>query len=905
MMTRHTITTATDAKNYYQASDYYHEGESQETVGHWFGDTAERVGLEGKVTKEAFDRVCDNLHPSGNGQSLTPRTDDDRKIGEDFTFAGPKSFSVVEALAPAEERKRLQKAFDDAVMETVLQDMEPDMQTRLRKGGMDEDLLTGTALGAYYDHWTARPEGGMPPDPHRHKHVIFFNATFNPQENRVKAAQFGTLVRDKGYYQAAFFARLAHRLEGLGYPIDRRADGKWEIAGVLQSIIDKFSKRTQRIEFETEKRGITDPGEKAELGGKTRSKKQKGLTRPQLRQEWDSQLTAAERQALDSVFRKEIAPSEDVTASQAVTFAIAHCSEQQSAVPERELMRVALLHGLGHVTPKAIAAELPLHGVIVRDIDGRRIATTEGLQREEHFITGFAADGRGTVQPVGVPEGLTRTLKSGERLNDGQWDVVTGLLNSSNRVNLFQGPGGAGKSWSLSKFDEAMRRQGEAVTYLAVSTGAVEVLAKEGFDAKTVAHFLLDEKMQEAARGSRVVVDESSLLGHRAAYRLFRLAEKLDLKLILVGDPMQHGSVDRGALMRILREYGGITPFRLTEIMRQENADYRAAAKLLSEGQTLEGFDAIDGMGWVKQMMSEEDRYRHMAADYVQAVADKKSVLVISPTHAEAGRITQEIRSQLRDAGTLGTEEREFTRLVAVNASEAERGVATSYRPGDVLQFHQNAKGFKKGDRLTVSDPASLPLTQASKFSLYRPEAIRLAAGDKIRFTATVKAGSHKLANGATHAVAGFTPGGDIRLENGWVVPASAGHFRSGFVETSFGSQGKTVQRVILGMAADSLPATNQEQMYVSSSRARERMTLYTDDKAAVRQAVQRSSQKLAALDLLPPKPEVRPKRWDRWQNHLARLRRLRVIDRTRAAWQAAIQKPLSLQHERQVGYGR
>ena len=92
MLSRHTITTATDAKNYYSASDYYQEGESQETVGRWFGGLADRLGLKGKVTKEEFDRVVNNLHPSGDGRSLTPRTDDDRRIGEDFTFSGPKSF---------------------------------------------------------------------------------------------------------------------------------------------------------------------------------------------------------------------------------------------------------------------------------------------------------------------------------------------------------------------------------------------------------------------------------------------------------------------------------------------------------------------------------------------------------------------------------------------------------------------------------------------------------------------------------------------------------------------------------------------------------------------------------------------------------------------------------------------
>ncbi len=80
-----------------------------------------------------------------------------------------------------------------------------------------------------------------------------------------------------------------------------------------------------------------------------------------------------------------------------------------------------------------------------------------------------------------------------------------------------------------------------------------------------------------------------------------------------------------------------------------------------------------------------------------------------------------------------------------------------------------------------------MPLSEAGKFTLYRPEAMGLAVGDKIRFTGKVKAfrGEHSYKNGDTLTVAGFTPGGNIRLENGWVIAGDAGHFRHGFVETS------------------------------------------------------------------------------------------------------------------------
>ena len=846
MLRIHEVTTASDAKRYYAASDYYAQG--QETVGRWGGKLAAGLGLAGTVDKARFDQLCDNIDPATGGP-LTQRTNENRRVLYDFTFSGPKSFSVLEGLAEGEAKRELLAAFDAAVDETMVE-AEADMQTRIRLGGQEADRTTGNMIWAGFDHSTSRPIAACVPDPHRHRHVCVFNATLDPVEGRIKAGQF---------------------------------------AGIPQSAIDKFSKRTDEIEDEAARRGIIDERQKAELGAKTRGRKQKELTPDQLRDAWDAQLTEAERDALAAVYRREIPASPKVSVKEAVAFAIAHCTEKFSVLPERELKRVALLHGLGSGSVAGVAAELPSHGVITGEIDGRVMATTGVLQREEDFIASVAAKGRGQVAPVGVPEHLSRSLSGGRTLNDGQWQAVLGLLESSNRVNLVEGPAGAGKSSLLGKYDEAVRAAGGCVTYLATTAAAADVLQKDGFDAQTLARFLVDERMQQAARGGRVVIDESSMLGHKDAVRLMGLVESLDLKPVFVGDPMQHGAVPRGSFLHVLKEYGCVRPHRLTHILRQHSPDYRAAATLLSEGRTLEGFDALDAMGWVKEL-GDDERYQTVAADYLLALDEKKSVLVVSPTHSEAGKVTDAIRGELRAAGRIGAEDRPFVRLVAVDATEAERGLASTYRVGDVLQFHQNAVGFTKGDRLTVGDPAGLPLHHAGKFSLYRPQPIGLAEGDTLRFTATVKTmdGKHLLRNGASRTLVEITPGGNLRLDNGWLVAGTAGHFRHGVVETSFGAQGRTVDRAILAMSSASLPATNQEQAYVSASRARERMMLYTDDVAAVRQAVQRSSRKLAALDLKVPAPA---KPGERLRQDMGRRRRLHYLDRLTAAWSAAIRK--------------
>lgn len=911
MLTIYPQTSSADVKKYFEVADYYSEG--QETVGLWGGQLAAKLGLTGPVTEDAFHRLCDNLHPA-TGKPLTPRTNEERRVGYDFVFSGPKSFSIALALAPdEEERQRLFAAFDAAVNETMLE-AEADMQTRVRKGGAFHDRPTGNMVWASFDHSTARPVDGQPPDMQQHRHVFVFNATEDKEEGRIKAGEFSYIKRDGEYYTAAFYSRLAAKLQSLGYGIDRRGGKEWEIAGVPQSVIDTFSKRTEEVEAEHAHRLKNDPdywpGFKHELGAKTRSRKQKELTQAELREAWDAQLTDDEREALQRVYRREIAGGTPVTPAEAVRYAVHHCFERESLVSERELVRVALLYGLGHVSADEIRAELPAHGVMTAEKDGRLMATSKEAYRMERSIIGFARGGVGCVNPIGVPEGLSRTLEDGKSLDDEQWNAVTGLLSSCDRVQLVDSAAGVGKSTMLGKFDEGMKRAGHRVTYLATTTPAVGVLRKDGFEAETVAKFLLSEKMQDAVKGGTVVVDEASMLGLRDAHRLFAVAKEKKIRLVLLGDSRQHASVAAGAVMRVLQRYAGLTPYRIANIKRQENEHHKAAVKLMFEGKTLEGFDLLDKeLGWVHEIADAEQRYRAMAAEYVDALKSGTKwdeILLISPTHAEGKRVAQAIRGLLREEGMIGQEEHELTRWVSADLTEAERGDARNYRPGrvDMIQFHQNAAGHKAGSRLLVGG-ASLPVGEAAKFQAYRKESVKFAAGDVLRFTANgTTLDGHRIRNGSAYKIAGFTATG-IRLENGWLVGKDFGHFKHG-IETSHGSQSKTVKHAIVGESSQSFGAANMEQKYVSASRARIKVSSYTDDKEGLRRAIQRSSLKLAAHDLFPPAPEAPAKagepvrttyqQWLKW-----RRRRQAHLDRCREDAEA-----LTRQHqmERQASHG-
>lgn len=279
MLTIYGQTSASAVKDYFTAADYYTEG--QETVGRWGGKLSPLLGLRGEAQKEDFGRMCDNLHPA-TGERLTQRTNDNRRVGYDFVFSGPKSFSIALALAPEDVRPDLQKAFDDAVWETMEQHVEPDMLTRVRKDGAFENRRTGNMCWAMFGHSTSRPVPGFAPDMQEHKHVFVFNATDDPVEQRIKAGEFGEIKRDGEYYAAVFYSLLARNLVGLGYGIDKRGGKEWELAGVLQSMIDTFSKRRDQVLDKAEELGITDKRRIAELTATTRANKDKELTLPEL-----------------------------------------------------------------------------------------------------------------------------------------------------------------------------------------------------------------------------------------------------------------------------------------------------------------------------------------------------------------------------------------------------------------------------------------------------------------------------------------------------------------------------------------------------------------------------------------------------------------------------------------------
>jgi hypothetical protein len=691
---------------------------------------------------------------------------------------------------------------------------------------------------------------------------------------------------------------IGQQAPGSRYALSRTKDD-FGIAGIPESVVDRFSRRTTRIEQEAEKLGITDPDRKAELGAKTREKKDTSHPWQVLRSLWSERMTDAERAALDEVHaRKTPAEPPASEASRAIKHAFLYSFETRSVVSEKELLAEALRYGLGACTIPELNAEFARQKPIIREVDGRRMVTTRDILAEEKEIVRYVRNGRGKCRSLA---GFDRAISDPE-LSAEQKKAVEHLWHSPDRVMAIRGAAGVGKTRLLKEAVDGIEANGVPVVALAPSADASRyVLRREGFEgADTVARFLVDEKMREQARGGVVLIDEASLVGTHTLTRLFRQAEELDARVILVGDIRQHASVERGDALRLIEQEARIPVASVTEIRRQEG-DYKGAVKALSEGRILDGFNELDRLKWVKEL-PDELRYAELAADYLRMVNERKAngelktALVVAPTHAEGRKATEAIREALHEAKALG-EERTFDAWTPARLSEAERADPRNYCPGDMIQFHQNAKGYKNGSRLVLTPGQAAPTEAASRFQVFHHTTLTLAAGDRVRVTTggKTKDGKHRLNTGALFTVDGFTAAGDIRLSNGWVVGKDFGHLTHGYCITSHASQGKTVDRVLIAESTASLPAASRQQFYVSASRATESVTVYTDDKEALRDAVHRESVRTTANELLRRGRKLKS---PRLQKHLAFLRRVSTFARNHLPRQSHLEKVGRLEPE-------
>ena len=827
-------------------NDYYTEKQTQ--AGYWIGAGAEFLGLEpGEVvTREAFLRLCDNLHPV-DGTKLTQVHAADRRIFFDFTCSAPKSVSI---LAVTMGDKRIVEAHRESAR-IALKELEAFAATRIRKGGAMDDRTTGNLVGAEFMHDTSRML-----DPQLHTHYTLFNATHDPVEKRWKALQTSDMFAAIKYATAVYRNELAARLHRIGYGTHQTAHG-FEIEGVRPDIIERFSKRAQQ-------RNVAVAREEKRLGRKltndevsvvvhkTRARKVKNVPEEKVRKAQLDEIGFFEKRALRAVVEQaqgqRVEFTQRVQMGDAIRHSIDHAFARQSVAAEHELLEAALVKGCGQLELPALKRELAARPELVHV--GREYSTREIL-RLELWMIGRVNRGLGMAEPIAPKHRVAESLGVDQRA------ALKLVLSSNDRITGMQGLAGAGKTTTLRELEAAVKESGRELIVCAPSAAATDVLRKEGFsEAVTVAKLLTDSGRLSAR--SVLVVDEAGTLGTRDMCKVFEKA--MDARVVLVGDTGQHAPVAQGDALRIIEAHSGYRFGELTEIRRQRSEDLKQTVALAAKQQTKEAYSRLMRAGEVVEQGDTAALHQKAALDYLQATQQGKTALVVSPTWAEIEAVTEAIRARLREEKQLAAKEDKFRVFEPVGWTDAQKRLVDHYEPGSQLRFVKNTTQFKAGETVEVVESHGRqlvvrgtnqrehlfsPSRSPSSFEVGERREIGVAAGDVL----LLRANAPGLVNGERVEVKSVQRE-RITLTDGRVLPSDYRTFSHGYAVTSHAAQGKTVDEVMVVASSRSFAAVSQEQFYVSISRARERARIYTDDAELLGRRVEDTHTRKAAIEL-------------------------------------------------------
>ncbi len=875
-----------DAKRYFKehlgVGDYYAEG--QHIAGQWFGTGAADLGLQGVTTTEQFERLCENLHPQ-TGQKLTLRQNAmrvetgkngvahetaNRRVFYDFTFSPPKSVSIAALVG---NDTRIITAHEQAIS-VALNQLQTFAATRVRKNGECTDRNTGNIVAAVFRHDTSRAL-----DPHLHSHAIVFNATFDPVEKQWKALQNYEMMVAQKFVENVYYHELARELVKFGYGIENKPRGDFEIRGIAPELIDKFSKRHKQIDEATRELLAREP-EKANgniaairenIAHKERPQKVRDMGLEKLQPLWDGQITAAEKASLQNLAANQsrVSTAGENVAEQSVAWAEQHLFERRSIVHEHELWRHALERARGRdISLADIQAVTQKRGYLRFDDHPGKVTTREHVERELEIVH-TVKTGVGECHPL-----VWHPKPFHPRLDDEQREAIGELVSNIDRISVFRGGAGTGKSFVLRELVGQIRDGGRDVVVLAPQRQQVLDMERDGFPSPTtVAGFL--QKPGELKAGTVVIVDEAGQIGGQQMLELFRRVVASNARLILSGDTRQHGAVAAGDALRAIEKHSGVRPVELTNIRRQNPAlaksiaehqrikEYRQAVEDARDGKFVESFARLDKLKTI-EACTLADKHEKLTARYLELVKDHQSTVVVSQSWNEIHQVNDAIRVALKRDNLIGELETTLTTFQPVDLTDAQKRDARSYGENSALVFNRAVRGFKAGESARLKSigneyllvegggrTAKISFKQLAKITVCQQKEMPLASGDQLQLKANGRSRENrKLVNGELVTVKTVHADGRLGLADGRILDKNFRQFVRGYAITSYASQGKSVDHVLFSDSA-AKAATNRQQWYVTISRGKKGIHIFTTDKEQLRENITRSGERPSVMDLL------------------------------------------------------
>lgn len=842
-------------RSYYQQDNYYTKDHAIEN-SEWQGVGAHLLGLSGRVMPQDFEKILEGLAPR-NGEKLNSSHDNAsnaRRAGIDLTLSAPKSVSLAVLI---DQRLELEHAHKIAVERTL--SFVEERYSLARTGRKEERQVeaAGNLVVAKFHHDTSREH-----DPQLHTHCVVLNAV-KRHDGKWRSLHNDGMFSNSKLIGLVYQNELAREVQKLGYVIERKSNGTFELSGYTEEQLRSFSKRTQKIEA----LGCDNKKEERKKKLKHRPTKGKEMNRESLKAAW---LAEAKELSIAHPLRQKSSSQENppVHTHEVAESAMRHASEKDVQFRQEVLEKFALESHLGVLNFRSFEREIGASlrkGDLIR-VENNKLTTEAALATERRMLSALE---QGKDRFVPIAQNIEKQLSQLPfTLNQGQAAAVRTTLESRDQFTAWQGVAGAGKTFAMNVVRELASEKEIPLRGFAPSAEAAKVLEQESrIESQTVASLLATSPLRTNHRKGEIwIIDEAGLLSARDCERLMQRAQIAEARVVFVGDTRQLSAVEAGNPFRLLQQHG-ISTAHLTESRRQKNEALKASVDLMAQGKQKEALQGISAQ--IVELKRESTRARFITNEYMKLPhSQRESTLVLAGTNAERELLTESIRSALKHENSLGATAK-VTILQARELSREELGDAAKLAVGDVLVFHKDRKriGIEKSAQFEIvatnskmglvclksDDGREISITPKhyrDAFLAYEKREIEVAIGERLRWTKNDKALG--VRNGQ-ECILETHENGNLKLKhrNGKILEISSSdllHLEHNYVNTVFSSQGKTCDQSIISVDQ----TFGKEAMYVAISRARNSMKIVTPDKDEMLKIVTQSKAKLSALDLLP-----------------------------------------------------
>jgi conjugative relaxase-like TrwC/TraI family protein len=930
MMSIAPIRSPAAAGAYFNKDDYYVADAGAPSA--WAGSGAAALEIAGPVGRAQFEEMLNgNITPQVR-LGFSREGEWKHLPGWDMTFSAPKSLSI---LAEVAGDTRLVTAHDEAVRRAIGFAEQNYAVTRTKDGHRINVIPTGNLLAATFRHDLSRAQ-----DPQLHTHVVVMNATLH--EGKWRSLHSRELYHGKMDIGLFYRQELAKLVTGLGYDIERSEGGRFEVAGVTQDVRDEFSARARAMRERLEQAGFdrdkVSAATMAAVALQTRDHK-KLADREALYLDWRDRLggraglvdalveaSKAKLAASGSDDDKKRVQDQAAAAQDALARAVSVLNERQATFPVDELVRVASELGLGKATRADIIhamstkerdGDLKRREVTAPDIrtgmDGSRAGyTTAKAKSGELELVEIERRGRDRVTPLMNNQRAQRFTAAaakgdaaGYAWNDRQLEAARVILSARHRYVGLQGHAGVAKTTTVLKtVADAARARQMRIHAIAPTASAAQTLGEAiGVKGETMHSFVAWARAQRRGEGGRAlwILDEASFAGTKMLGQLMKQAERLNARLVLVGDVKQLGAVERGAPFRQLQNAGMRTAV-LDTIVRQKNQILRDAILDTIDGRVHQAIAKINaGGGAVFSHEDAAERRGQMAAAFLAlSPVHRNKTIVVDPTHEGRDAVTAMIRQGLVAEGSLSAESTSGATLVPRPLTKVEQRDAAFFDVGELVRLPGSYFGqstatkslayWRVIDRRSADNVVTLeapdgtqrkwePAKYRGTVNSYRVEHKDLRVGDRIKWSENNKPLGRFNGRGATvRAVDAAAGTAVVELDGGATQMLNLNdrtdqHWTHAYVQTAYEAQGRTAERAIVHAESWRINVTNLKSWYVQITRPTDHVLVVTDSPGKLTDALMgRADEKSTAIDVTLDRANdhyAMPDRMKAYRDHL------------------------------------